>query len=166
MRINLAQLKLKPRQSESFSLQGSGNNDYLQGTGCVFLDKIVADLQVENTGQMFLVRGKVKTLLGLPCSRCLRETRLTIDSDIELTMMRAGVAEEFAADEDIIFFHGDVVDLSPAIHDTIFLAIPLIPLCQPECKGICPFCGKDQNQETCTCAQKEIDPRWEKLRNL
>lgn len=166
MRINLARLKMRPQQSEDFYLQAQGNNDYLQGTGYTFLDKIVLDLQVENTGQMFLARGNIKTVLGLPCSRCLRETATAIDTAIELTLVRAALAGKPEAEEETIVFQGDMVDLSTSVHEAIFMAIPIIPLCQPECRGICPLCGKDLNQGTCSCVQKEIDPRWEKLKDL
>ncbi|NLV21364.1 MAG: DUF177 domain-containing protein [Syntrophomonadaceae bacterium] len=166
MRINLARLKLRPQQSEKFYLEEQGNNVYLQGTGCTFLDKIAVELQVENTGRMFLARGNIKTVLGLPCSRCLRDTSTAIDTDIELTMARAGLAGKPDADDETIIFHGDMVDLSIPVHEAVFMAIPIIPLCRPECKGLCPVCGKDLNQGTCSCSQKEIDPRWEKLKNL
>jgi uncharacterized protein len=166
MQINLTRLKLKPQQSENFYLEEKGNNDYLQGTGYTFLDKLIVDLEVENTGQMFLARGNVKTLLGLPCSRCLKDTSIVIDTDIEMTMVRAGLAGKPDAEDETIIFHGDMVDISVPVHEAVFMAIPIIPLCQTDCRGLCPVCGKDLNQGQCSCLQKEIDPRWEKLKNL
>lgn len=166
MQINLTRLKLRPRQSESFYLEEQGNNDYFQGMGFTFLDKIVVDLQVENTGQMFLARGNVKTLLGLPCSRCLKDTSIAIETDIELTMVRAGSAGKPDAEDETIIFQGDMVDINVPVHEAIFMAIPIIPLCQTDCRGLCPICGQDLNQGQCSCLQKEIDPRWEKLKNL
>ncbi len=166
MQINLARLKLRPQQSEDFYLEEPGDNCFLQGTDYVFLDQIMVQLQVENTGRIFLARGNVKTLLGLPCSRCLKDTSLAIDADIELTLAHAGLAEKPDADEETIIFQGDTVDLSIPVHEVIFMAIPIIPLCQDDCRGLCPACGKDLNQGKCSCQQQEIDPRWEKLKNL
>lgn len=166
MQINLARLKLRPHQSEDFYLEEQGNNDFLQETGCIFLEKIMVELQVENTGRMFVAKGNVKTLLGLPCSRCLMDTSIAIDTDIELTLAHAGLAGKPDAEEEIIIFHGDKVDLSIPVHEAVFMAIPIIPLCQNDCRGLCPICGKDLNQGQCSCQQKEIDPRWEKLKNL
>ena len=40
------------------------------------------------------------------------------------------------------------------------------PLCRPDCRGLCPVCGVDLNQQSCSCGKDDIDPRWEKLKNL
>lgn len=37
------------------------------------------------------------------------------------------------------------VDLTQQIIDTIVPSVPLIPLCQQDCKGLCQFCGADLN---------------------
>lgn len=166
MQIDLSRLKMRPQQSEDFHLEEQGSNDFLEGTGCSFLDKIVAELRVENTGRMFIARGKVKTRLGLQCSRCLQETVLPIDTDIEFTMVRAGLGGDLDPDDEAVVFHGDKVDLDIPVHEAVFMAIPIIPLCQPDCKGLCPLCGRDLNQGQCSCFQKETDPRWEKLKNF
>jgi uncharacterized protein len=39
-------------------------------------------------------------------------------------------------------------------------------LCREGCKGICPSCGQDLNEQSCGCSQESSDPRWEKLRSL
>ena len=38
-------------------------------------------------------------------------------------------------------------------------------LCKDDCKGLCCRCGKNLNEEACTC-QKEIDPRLAALKQL
>ncbi len=40
------------------------------------------------------------------------------------------------------------------------------PLCDENCKGICPNCGADLNAGTCRCDKQEIDPRLEVLKKL
>ena len=39
---------------------------------------------------------------------------------------------------------------------------PSVPLCRPDCLGLCPTCGADRNEEPCTCAEPG-DPRWAAL---
>jgi len=39
-------------------------------------------------------------------------------------------------------------------------------LCKEDCKGLCPRCGKNLNEDNCICTEKEIDPRWEPLEKL
>jgi len=166
MQIDLSRLKLRPQGSENFYLEEQGNDDILDGSGGRFLDNIVVELRVENTGRLFLARGTVKTRLGLPCSRCLMDFSLPIQTDIELEMVPASMASNSDADDETIIFYGDLVDLSIPIHEAVFMAIPIIPICQADCRGLCPVCGIDQNQGECSCIKQEIDPRWEKLKNL
>lgn len=166
MQIDLSRLKLQPQGSEDFHLEAQGNDDILDGLGGRFLDNLVVELRVKNTGRLFLARGTVKTRLGLPCSRCLMDFSLPIQTDIELEMVSASMAGNPDVDDETIIFHGDLVDLSIPIHEAVFMAIPIIPICQAECRGLCPVCGIDQNQGKCSCIKQEIDPRWEKLKNL
>lgn len=50
------------------------------------------------------------------------------------------------------------------MEDIIRLNIPVKPLCRPDCKGLCPVCGKDLNLGECECSKKmQVDPRWEPL---
>ncbi len=44
-----------------------------------------------------------------------------------------------------------VVDLGPDIREEIILDYPLKPLCNCDCKGLCPRCGKNLNEGECGC---------------
>ena len=59
-----------------------------------------------------------------------------------------------------------VIDLGEDVRQTLILAVPLKLLCRPECKGLCPQCGTNLNNETCSCTTVEADPRWDALRAL
>lgn len=59
----------------------------------------------------------------------------------------------------------DWLDLEPLAHDACILELPLAPLCGPDCLGLCPECGANRNNETCTCTAK-ADPRWAALSGL
>ena len=166
MQINLSRLKLQPQGSQSFYLEEQGSDYILEGAGGKFLDTVVVELLVKNTGSVYLARGTVKTRLSLPCSRCLMDFSLPIHTDIELAMESASKASDSEEDDETIIFYGDLVDVSTPVFGAIFMAIPIIPLCQTDCKGLCPVCGIDQNQGNCSCIKQEIDPRWEKLQNL
>ena len=37
---------------------------------------------------------------------------------------------------------------SPLLRDTFVSALPLNPLCKPDCKGLCPQCGLDLKRES------------------
>jgi uncharacterized protein len=52
------------------------------------------------------------------------------------------------------------------VKEEILLALPGHVLCSENCKGICPNCGADRNLADCVCQSREVDARWEKLRDL
>ena len=57
-------------------------------------------------------------------------------------------------------------DAAGFLWEQFLLALPENPVCSEDCKGLCPTCGIDRNQGTCTCAREEGDPRLAVLRNL
>jgi uncharacterized protein len=44
--------------------------------------------------------------------------------------------------------------------------VPMAPICDPGCRGICPQCGKNLNEGPCACAAEPPDTRWAKLADL
>ena len=67
---------------------------------------------------------------------------------------------------DLDFYSGEELDLLDLIKEQIELNLPMKPLCDDACKGICPKCGTDLNVKSCTCSVKDIDPRFESLKKL
>ena len=60
---------------------------------------------------------------------------------------------------------GDVLDLEPALRDAVVLALPLSPLCRPDCLGLCTTCGENLNDNP-DHEHEEVDPRWAALADL
>ena len=83
---------------------------------------------------------------------------------------RVSVAERFVdhrgpGDDDAYLVANDAADLAPLVHDAILLDLPLAPLCRADCRGLCPTCGVDWNEESCDCPAP-VDPRWATLAEL
>ncbi len=101
------------------------------------------------------------------CDRCLKEYEVPLDGEFEL-LLHVG-REALETDEDnVVNLPAETLefDLTDYITEYLILAVPMKKLCRESCKGICPGCGADLNTEPCTCTEKPVDPRWEKLRNL
>jgi uncharacterized protein len=128
MKINLSRLMLHPREKEEFFLEARGNDSFLEDIGGKFLSPIEVEIVVENTGTLFAGRGNVRTLLQLPCSRCLQDFSYPLETEFELVMAKAVDRNQFSADDAVIFFEGDVGDISSAVEEAIFMAIPICPL--------------------------------------
>ena len=128
----------------------------------VFPEAIVhVKLRLESFSGGIRVRGRVEAPWHGVCRRC---------SAPVLGITDVAVNERFVDNPDesdelsYPIEHG-FVDLAPLVHDAILLDLPLAPLCREDCKGLCPFCGIDRNEETCEC-QAPIDSRWATLDGL
>ena len=63
--------------------------------------------------------------------------------------------------------HGDLLDLEPALHDALVLALPLAPLCREDCPGLCVECGVRLAQAGPDHGHgPAVDPRWAGLPQL
>ncbi len=56
----------------------------------------------------------------------------------------------------------DQLDLGRMVQDAVLLELPLAPVCRETCRGLCPHCGADRNEEDCGCVAPR-DLRWANL---
>lgn len=70
--------------------------------------------------------------------------------------------------EDFLWFPDsqDWVDISTIVHDLIYLDEPIKTLCRKDCKGICPVCGQNLNQQTCSCSAPRDKGQWNNLKKV
>jgi uncharacterized protein len=83
-------------------------------------------------------------------------------------LFRVNFDESDSAREEVVFLHPDTdkIDLDKDIRDYAILAVPMKKLCSENCKGLCPKCGKNLNDDLCDCIEEIIDPRWEVIQKL
>lgn len=126
-------------------------------------------------GQEFFLAGKIKTGMNLACSRCLKTVQFSVDSDISVCFVpqkdfpngTEADMELSNSDLEVEYYSDDKIDLTSSVYDQIMLSLPIVTLCQSDCKGICSHCGKNLNEETCDCKEEDaIDPRLAILKNL
>ena len=136
------------------------------------VERAVMDVTIQKTGEEFYCQGKVTGQVRMECARCLVEylaeysgkTDFIVRSDASGN----GQPEEVVDDEDYVFFRGNDLraDVTDIVKQTLVLATPLKPICSEDCKGLCPVCGCNRNEKSCTCGQDRIDSRWEGLADL
>lgn len=167
MKINLNSLKLAHQQSQDFHFEESGDAQLLDVWGGRFTQPVVVDGTLERDSQLFKVQGMVRTVIELCCSRCLRPVTYTVNTSFSAVVVDEYRREEFVtAEEDVVFYFDGIADLTPLVEEVIVSDIPISILCQEGCKGLCAICGSDLNTGTCGCREDNIDPRWEKLKQL
>ena len=120
----------------------------------------------------FRLVGSAKAELELVCGRCLEPFRLHVDAPFDVRYLPATAAsndeDEQVEDEDLgtSYYRDDQIDLNELLREQFYLALPMKPLCQEDCKGLCPHCGTNLNTSTCTCAPAWEDPRLAALKAL
>ncbi|MBX7187190.1 MAG: DUF177 domain-containing protein, partial [Vicinamibacteria bacterium] len=112
------------------------------------------------------VRGHLRLRTSGPCARCLADTPLDIDQELDLFFLPESKTvvehddEEGAElqDRDLVvtFYQGDILDLGGMVREQVLLAQPMKRLCREDCKGVCPTCGADRNLKSCDCPKEAI----------
>jgi len=112
------------------------------------------ELRVSPVGEDgILVRGRLSTELEMTCDRCLEPVQVPIEE--------SDVCHHL---ENVV---GTVVDLTEDLREDILLVFPQTCLCQDECLGLCPECGKNLNDGACTCRTASAGENpWGALDNL
>lgn len=125
---------------------------------------VATELRIESVMEGVLVTGRLEAHTGLQCARCLAD----FPSKLSLRLCELFVApgHDAAEEDDIYKVAGTEIDLEPALRDAAVLALPLNPLCGPDCKGLCARCGTDLNISSCDCKEDDFDPRWAALSDL
>ena len=128
--------------------------------------------QVTKDAQKVRLVGRVRTTLEANCGRCLEPFAIPVDAPFDLMFLPTSDEpstreNEIAADDvGVSFYQDDAIDLGEVMREQFFLALPMKPLCQPECQGLCPVCGKNRNRDACDCRTEWVDPRLAELKKL
>lgn len=168
MQINVAQLLKEPigafrdyEVSEMVDVAENGDDRRVEGT-----------VRLLRVPRGILVTGELQAEVELICSRCLSSFDFPVTLNIEeeyLPTIDISTGVPLASPEEPGTFTIDehhIIDLTEAMRQYTLLAIPMKPLCQADCAGLCPICGQNLNQGSCDCLVPAIDPRWSELSKL
>jgi len=123
---------------------------------------VVVTGDVRNVAGMLLLQFTAGTVLKSVCDRCLK--RFDEAKSIHYECMLAQELED-EENDDILLLENGCVDLGDLARTVFILEMDTKTLCSKDCKGLCPGCGVDLNQGSCTC-KKEVDPRLAVLAKL
>ncbi|MSR23293.1 MAG: DUF177 domain-containing protein [Gemmatimonadetes bacterium] len=147
------------------------NDPLWEGSGLRLQAGVDVELSVSRSayGEQVVALGRMRTRLGGECRRCLAPVEYRVDEPLDLVWSFAEEASgEVAPGGEIRAILPGVMepDVQEAVREELLLCTPSHFLCRDDCKGICPRCGVNRNEEDCGCGGTEIDPRWEALRIL
>ena len=125
--------------------------------------EIVADIRL---------RGHYEGKFAVPCARCVEPVEVPLASDFDLIFRPVGAdagpqeRSISAGETEIGYYQKDSLLLEDVLREQVLLSLPVRTLCKPDCKGLCPRCGKNRNNQACSCEEGPSDPRWEALAGL
>ncbi len=167
------QVKDIPAQGRHISYDVESFDWDLAEKGLVLVDPIhiALDIQRHSEDEVYLT-GELSTKLQSECVRCLKSTQLPLRSDfhLEYVPFPEGPFENqevlSAETLGVNFYDGNQIHIDHDLQGQLFLAVPVHPLCQSECRGLCPHCGSDLNFTTCQCDASPTDSRWTVLKKF
>ena len=118
----------------------------------------------ENHSGYLSLTAKAALSLEVRCARCGKVFPAAETYALDCPVRIEGAGEDDG--ESVLVPADGQVDLHELAESFLLLSLPSRWLCRADCRGICPDCGPDLNEGTCTCGGRRIDPRLEKLREL
>lgn len=122
---------------------------------------------LESVAEGVLVSGQAAAVAEGTCSRCLVDIRVPIVADFrELFAYPDSMTAETTDPDEVPRLVDETADLTALIHDELVLAMPAIPVCRPDCPGLCPVCGERMDVVGRDHRHETMDPRWAALAGL
>lgn len=123
---------------------------------------VTVDFDLRSLTDGIVARGVATVETELSCNRCLETWSETLEVPFE-QVFRYQPQDE---DDEQWIENGAWIDLEPAVHDEVTLSLPLVPVCRPDCRGLCPTCGTNLNEDPCDGHPEESDSPFAALQNL
>lgn len=122
----------------------------------------------------YIANGTVTFTADLECSRCVEPYPFANTSPFHVRFRpRPAASEEHEEVEitdseelDVEFYSERAIPLRDLALEQIQLSIPMKPLCDENCLGLCPTCGVNRTRESCACGTSIADQRWGALKDI
>ena len=122
---------------------------------------VLASGEIVNTAGVLTAYGEIAADMRCVCDRCGREFPMSRRVDVAAPI----VPETEEGDGEAFALEGDSLDIDDLLETVFILDMPTKLLCKPDCRGLCPKCGKNLNDGDCGC-RPDIDPRFAVLEQL
>ena len=172
LRFNVSQL-LKETTGGKRRYQINTSTVNFQADEVTLVKPFTGTVEFLRTGQDVLVTGTLGTSIEKQCGRCLSPFIKSVAIELEEIFyptvdLASGSMVETQTDADeanrIDELH--TLDLHEVVRQALLLETESVRYCSPTCKGLCSYCGQNQNIGPCACAENQIDMRWAGLLSL
>lgn len=123
--------------------------------------KLVIDKRLDDLN----LKAKVVSSAELVCDRCLIKFEKELVSNFKV-YYSSKYSESEEQNTRRLSLNNPVINLLNDVRSSLVLSLPIKLLCEENCKGLCPNCGVNRNQQECECPTQQIDSRWETLKSF
>lgn len=105
--------------------------------------------EANNRAGIVKLKFTVAVPLRLVCDRCLTEFEKAFEYEFSHILVRRLNAE--SDDDEYVVCENDFLDLNDLAVCDMLLSFPTKILCREDCRGLCPKCGCNLNENDCDC---------------
>jgi len=160
LRIVVSDLLRRPGSQRDEERQAFFDDVAITGSAVGPGDPVRLALHLESVNDGIILTGQATATWTGECRRCLRPVTGILSADL------LEVFEPHPAEGETQLLEGAHIDVEPVAREAALLGLPLAPLCRADCPGLCPTCGVDLSDGTCSCAPEVVDHRWAALDEL
>ncbi len=162
MELDLKRIAVTDGEVIPFSYDADLTREEMNGE-YPFRTPVHVEGEVRNHLGVLQLHATVSALYETKCARCLAPVKAEVRTACDMVLSDDVRNEER---DDIYLLQGDSVELDDIVIPALLLEVDMVYLCKPDCKGLCPKCGKDRNLGPCGCDGREIDSRLAVLQKL
>lgn len=163
VRIDVTELEVGQPLHRAFHETVDSRSDDVQ-----FDAPVTGTVTVERTVATVYVTGRLRTTAPLACGRCLvpyrQDLAVAVHEEFAMGGGRRDVHGALGAEDFILPLGPEpLLDVTEVVRQHLLLALPMVPLCRPDCRGLCAQCGANRNDVDCGHRAIEGDPRLASL---
>jgi len=158
--------KIKDSQGETLLFRKETTLSNTNEEGFPFAGPVSIEIELTSSDKKIQAEGTVKTVVQRSCDRCLSLVEFLLEAPFKEIYFPAVITQNIIMQDEWISFKNDIIDLEPEVVKSLIMALPMKVLCDQDCHGLCPSCGKNLNTGKCGCSQEKIDPRLAMLREF
>lgn len=134
--------KIKDEQEVAITHTYDSEEEQLEFDDCHYVQPVTFTGTALRQVYSLHVTGTLDSTCVVVCSRCLAEKQVTVHEPVDLYF-------------DIARKHE--IDITPEVREQLIFLHQQQYLCSPECKGICPMCGVNRNNSSCSCEGRDAE---------
>lgn len=168
MKIDLTSIFYKNEKVYPFDGEINGEKLMIDFNNIKLVSPIQYKGEIYKVDGSYIINFQVKYEYETECDRCLRKTVKEIKTSLSGKLEEYSDLQENEEDygEEIFYYEDNLLDLENYLLMQVNASLPMKTLCYENCEGLCPHCGIDLNDESCNCKEEQVDPRFEKLKEL